>query len=100
MQAEYVLDQLAFGPPGQANSNAAAEAELRWIAGQWSGRQGSYRNQERTNRLLKLMTLTRRGGATPSKWMDTISKALKSSGGRPTQKLRTVCEPLGHPGLR
>ncbi len=100
MRAEYVLDQLAFGPPGQANSNAAAEAELRWIAGQWSGRQGSYRNQERTNRLLKLMTLTRRGGATPSKWMDTISESLNSSGGRPTQKLRSVCEPLGHPGLR
>ena len=100
MRAEYVLDQPAFGPPGQANCSAVAEAELRWIAGQWSGRQGSYRNPELTSCPLKLMTLTRQGGAIPSNWMDTISEALNSSRERPAQKLRTVCEPRGTPGLR
>jgi hypothetical protein len=54
-------DQLLIALRGEAQSNAAAEAEHRWIIGQWSGRHASYRLTKRTNRLLKLRVLHRRG---------------------------------------
>ena len=99
----HICDQLAHTAPGEAHSNAAAEAELRWLGGQWAGRHGSYRNAGRTNRLLALMTLARRGSYDRIRWAEIIANALDQRGGRPTQQLRSICDPYSRgakPSLR
>jgi hypothetical protein len=37
-----------------SRSNKAAKVVLVWLKGHWAGRAASYRNDERTNRLLRL----------------------------------------------
>lgn len=102
-RVKHVRDQLTHTAPGEAHSNAAAEAELRWLAGQWAGRHGSYRNAGRTNRLLALMTLARRGSYNRTKWAEIIGAALENRGGRPLNHLRSICDPYSQgakPSLR
>lgn len=102
-RVQHVHDQLTHARRGEAHSNAAAEAELRWLGGQWAGRHGSYRNAGRTNRLLALMTLSRRGSYNRTRWAEIISTALEKRGGRPLTHLRSICDPYSQgakPSLR
>lgn len=46
-RVRHVAAQLDRGP-GTTHFNAAAEAELRWLKGQWAGRASCYRNEART----------------------------------------------------
>lgn len=96
----HVAEQLARGN-GAAQSNAAAEAELRWLRGQWAGRASCYRNATRTNNLLRLMTLHRRGADDPRVWSQVIREALARSHGHTQRPVRSICDPAGaKPSLR
>lgn len=86
---------------GLVHSNAAAEAELRWIRGQWAGRAASYRNAYRTNNLLKLMALHRRGADNARDWALIIRKALAGNDGHAAITVRSACDTAGvKPSLR
>lgn len=99
----HIYNQLLTAAPGEAHSNAAAEAELRWITGQWSGRHASYRNAQRTNRLLKLMVLHRRGDDDVKVWTEILHAQCNARGGRPATLVRSVRDRYGQgvrPSLR
>lgn len=85
---------------GYPQSNSAAEAELRWLKGQWAGRQASYRNEARTNLLLKLVTLHRRGTDDVREWSRIIRSVTGSHGGTSPTRLRIICDTYGAPSLR
>src|SRR5665213_1413174 len=76
-----VAQQLAATPAGAPRSNRAAEAQLFWLRGRWAGRSGSYRNAERTNRLLQLYVLHRRGVDDPRQYSLVIRRHLGHSNG-------------------
>ena len=98
-KVEHVRNQLTVAARGEAHSNSAAEEELRAIGNAWAGREGSYRNAARTNQLLRLMVLARRGSFDERLWADVISRhALGNKGHNPT-KLRSICD-QGGPSLR
>jgi len=94
--------------PVDPNPNSVAESELRRIAGAWGqGRAKSFRNAERTNRLLKLMVLVRRGDYDERLWAEVIDRvftARRERVGRPGANLRTVSDHkvrgVHHPSLR
>ena len=98
-RVRHVAAQLDRGP-GTTHSNAAAEAELRWVKGQWAGRASCYRNEARTNLLLQLMTLHRRGDVNVKEWSRIIRATTGRAGGRPHGTLRGICDPVGAPSLR
>lgn len=96
----HVARQLEGGD-GLVHSNAAAEAEIRWIRGQWAGRAASYRNAVRTNNLLKLMALHRRGSDDVRDWSLIIRKALAGNDGHAPVTVRSICDRAGtKPSLR
>lgn len=71
-----VAHQLAVTQRGVPSSNSSVEAELRWLRGRWTTRSGSYRNAERTNRLLRLYVLHRRGVDDPRQYSLVIRRHL------------------------
>lgn len=98
-RVRHVAAQLDRGP-GTTYSNAAAEAELRWVKGQWAGRASCYRNEARSSLLLQLMTLHRRGDANVKERSRIIRATTGRAGGRPHGTLRGICDPAGAPSLR
>lgn len=100
---QIIHDQLAGSWPRGPDSNSVAEAALRDLTSTLGiERLKAFRNAERTNRLLRLMVLARRGDADERAWAGIIDRALRTPGrgGRPPASLRTVCDPAGHPSLR
>lgn len=73
---QRVAQQLATTPPEAPRSNRAAEAHLVWLRSVWAGRFANYRNAERTNRLLGLYVLHRRGGDDPRRYSLEIRRYL------------------------
>lgn len=59
-----------------------------------------FANRHRTSRLLKLLTVHRRGDTTPAVWSRTIRDHVTSNGGITAQRLRTSTDPHGSPSLR
>jgi hypothetical protein len=90
--------------PPAPNSNSVAEAEVRRITDALGkGRIHSFRNAQRTNRMLQLMVLARRGSYDERLWAEIIDRAWASrvlDPGRPEYPMRTVCDPRGKPSLR
>jgi hypothetical protein len=80
-----------FYPKG-VDSNSVAESQLRWVSGKWENRAGSFRNAERTNRLLKLMILEGRRSFDERRYAEVIDEAFKERGGRPPTNLRVICD--------
>lgn len=98
---DHLREQLSRPWPHGPNSNSVAEAELRYIANKWGrGRSTSFRNAERTRRLLKLMVLERRGAYDERRWAAVIDAAFTKRGGLPPAPLRTISDPAGMPSLR
>ena len=99
---ELFTDQLSRPFPHGPNSNSAAEAELRALTSRLGakGRITSFRNAERTNRLLKLMVLERRGDYDERRWAEIIDRAFTARIGRPAEVLRTVSDRAGTSSLR
>jgi len=75
------------------------ENTLRTISNTWGTRAYSFRNAERTNRLLKLMVMSQRGAYDEREWTTLVSNRLALTGGRPRENLREISD-HGAPSLR
>ena len=105
VRKDHLLSQQIGRPwPSGPNSNSVAEAEIRRLTSLLGrGRVHSFRNAERTNRLLQLMVLARRGDYDERTWTEVIDRTFASRShapGRPEYPLRTFSDPSGSPSLR
>lgn len=82
------------------NSNAVAESTLRTITGFIAGRESSFRNAARTNRLLQLMALGLRGDYDERAWAAVIDEAALRRNGHTSRPLRTLNDINGQSSLR
>lgn len=94
-----MAEQLAHLPIGAPKSNKAVEVHLLWLRGRWSERAGSYRNAARTNRLLQLYVLHRRGADDARQYSLAIREHLGRRGGI-SPPPRQVTERGAKPGPR
>lgn len=85
-------------PHNEPVSNSSAEALVRGIKSDFAGR--PFTNKARTNRLLKLITLRRRGAAeNVAHWAATLRDAAEDNAGRTSGNQRDCCDPSGSPTL-
>lgn len=96
---DLLLQMASRTYPHGPHSNSAAEDTLRSIASTWGSRVYSFRNAERTNRLLKLMVLHRRRAYDEQRWTAVLTEALTCQHGRPAQPLRSISD-RNKPSLR
>lgn len=92
-----ITTQLRTMHPGDPQSNSAAEAAIRWIHPRLSDR--PFTNQQRTNRLLRLMVLAHQGQTDPRDWSHAIRAYAGHHQGRPTSNQREISDPAGRRSL-
>lgn len=94
---ERVVWQLAHAR-GRVTDTGELAATLASLHEHLSGRRGTLRNRERTNRLLMLAQLELNGRADAERYAQILQEELLASGGRPAPRRRIV--DTGSPSLR
>jgi hypothetical protein len=92
--------QFAGRRTGSRRSRNPLETALVEMGRRIRGRQGSFANRERTERLLSLMALDLSGSANANSWAAAICAWLEQAGGRPDILQRSIADRDGSASLR